>query len=846
VELPLALLGLLIGGAPVVDAPTVLWALDSGVARADHGAALMPDGRVMVVGGSASRSTQLYDPASNSWSDGGRGMDSHAFYSLARLQDGTLIVVDNGPFYEWWLPATQSWDVAPPGTPRQEGVAVLLSSGQLLTGCGNDGTGSVDTFERFDQESNVWLDAGAQLFPDDLCALSPLPGDRWLKTGGVGSASDVAELWSADGGRPYTLQYDRQEHTSTILPDGRVLVTGGTSSPFPVEIFDPVTETWEAPGSSPSEGRFAASATVLPDGRVVVAGGFNGSGRAVDTGEVYDPLTGLWSAPFQLGLRRGVHVGVMLPNGRVFLTGGDDDVSSTQSSQLLDFSSPFMTAGPGLPQPMAAPRLGTARGVPVLWDDHGTAAYRLNPEAGWVALPPAPANPGAVALTLRDGRLLRVGAAIDGYDPERGAWFTVPTPDAGHPGAAAALLRTGEVLVAGGDGPSKGVELFDPRTATWSRTEDLPTATRGAQAVSLPGGDVLLCGGETGTGLTDWCWIYTASTAHWTFGVRFSGARRGFSLTPLESGLVLAAGGENDGGVVATAEVFRPSSISWTPAGSLLQPRAGHAAVRLRNGQVLVIGGSGTTGALLTTERFDLVMGGFTGGPDLGVARAAPSAVMGMDGRPLICGAEDVRVEVFDEGRGAQPEWAPTLEGPPRGSPGQALTVTGTRITGVTPGSSGDLRNSPSNLPVLALEGPDDLLVRPGAIGWTDSRVTFQVPPSTAAGWYALSASVNGIESEAKPFVVGLDTGQSCDAGAECAAGTCAAGICADPPEIIWVPPDSGTVTDGGADAGGGPPLEVDVGCGCAAAPGAWGALILLIALRAGVSRARRAKRARD
>jgi hypothetical protein len=388
------------------------------------------------------------------------------------------------------------------------------------------------------------------------------------------------------------------------------------------------------------------------------------------------------------------------------------------------------------------------------------------------------------------------------------------------------------------------VELFDPRTATWSKTEDLPTATRGAQAVSLPGGDVLLCGGETGTGLTDWCWIYTASTAHWTFGVRFSGARQGFSLTPLESGLVLAAGGETDAGVVATAEVFRPSSVSWTPVGSLLEPRAGHAAIRLRNGQVLVIGGSGVAGPLATTERFDLVAGGFSPGPVLDGIRVTPAVVMGADGRPLVCGAEDGRVDVYDEGRGAQPEWTPTVEGPPRGAPGQVLTVTGTRLTGLTPGSSGDLRNSPSNLPVLALEGPDDLLVRPGAIGWSDSSVTFQVPPSTTAGWYALSASVNGIESEAKPFVVGLDMGQSCDAGAECTAGTCAAGNCAAPPEIIWVPPDAGPVTDGGADAGtdAGGQSQLSVGCGCAAAPGAWGALILLIALRGGIARAKRTR----
>jgi MYXO-CTERM domain-containing protein len=134
--------------------------------------------------------------------------------------------------------------------------------------------------------------------------------------------------------------------------------------------------------------------------------------------------------------------------------------------------------------------------------------------------------------------------------------------------------------------------------------------------------------------------------------------------------------------------------------------------------------------------------------------------------------------------------------------------------------------------------GPDGLLVRPGALGWTPESVTFPVPPATAAGWYTLSASVNGIEGNAQPFAVGQGLGQACDAGSDCVAGACAGGTCTAPPEIIWVPPDAGADagadagmeagSDGGADAG--PPWSFGIGCGCTAAPGAWAALLLLVA----------------
>src|SRR4030095_6574115 len=76
----------------------------------------------------------------------------------------------------------------------------------------------------------------------------------------------------------------RRFHTTTLLPDGKVLVTGGTrgteapGSPstdpaYPVEMWDPATGTWTTMASLTRFRGYHSIALLLPDGRVLSAGG---------------------------------------------------------------------------------------------------------------------------------------------------------------------------------------------------------------------------------------------------------------------------------------------------------------------------------------------------------------------------------------------------------------------------------------------------------------------------------------------------------------------------------------------------------------------------------------------
>src|SRR5207253_10746559 len=73
----------------------------------------------------------------------------------------------------------------------------------------------------------------------------------------------------------------RSNHTATLLPNGKVLVTGGTNSCFcalaSAELYDPAAGSWTATGSL-ATARYYHTATLLPDGKVLVAGGYGGAG----------------------------------------------------------------------------------------------------------------------------------------------------------------------------------------------------------------------------------------------------------------------------------------------------------------------------------------------------------------------------------------------------------------------------------------------------------------------------------------------------------------------------------------------------------------------------------------
>ena len=84
--------------------------------------------------------------------------------------------------------------------------------------------------------------------------------------------------------RVASMRYTRHAHTSTLRPDGTVVVIGGCegSGPVcngegpspPVEIYNPAADRWTVVGAAPITDRWAHTATLLGDGRIVGLGGY--------------------------------------------------------------------------------------------------------------------------------------------------------------------------------------------------------------------------------------------------------------------------------------------------------------------------------------------------------------------------------------------------------------------------------------------------------------------------------------------------------------------------------------------------------------------------------------------
>ena len=108
-------------------------------------------------------------------------------------------------------------------------------------------------------------------------------------------AAWAAASWTVTG----SMVTARDSHTATLLPNGQVLVVGGLNSNNGViylssaELYNPATGTW-SPTAALTTARKSHTATLLPNGKVLVAGGsFNSN--PVASAELYDPATGTWT-----------------------------------------------------------------------------------------------------------------------------------------------------------------------------------------------------------------------------------------------------------------------------------------------------------------------------------------------------------------------------------------------------------------------------------------------------------------------------------------------------------------------------------------------------------------------
>jgi N-acetylneuraminic acid mutarotase len=127
----------------------------------------------------------------------------------------------------------------------------------------------------------------------------------------------------------------REGDSMTLLPDGRVLISGGHSDWYvahaSAEIFDPAAGpngAWSATGTMSGARNYHIS-VVLPDGDVLVAGGEDDQGLVRATAEIWSPSTGAWKPAAPMFAPRNYHSALLMANGLVLVSGGGSLATGT-------------------------------------------------------------------------------------------------------------------------------------------------------------------------------------------------------------------------------------------------------------------------------------------------------------------------------------------------------------------------------------------------------------------------------------------------------------------------------------------------------------------------------------
>ncbi len=793
--------------APTVRAdPSFTTTGSMGEARFQHTATLLPNGKVLVAGGSVFgdpiASSELYDPGTGTWTAAGNLGTARGNHTATLLPNGKVLVVGGEVFgsplasSEVYDPGTGTWTTTGSlATGRNLHTATLLSNGKVLVTGGFGGSSpfvSLNSSELYDPGTGTWTATGDLGTARQFHTATLLPNGKVLVVGGVGPGPTLASselydpgtgTWTATG----SLGTARQSHTASLLPDGKVLVAGGAEPGFPFvllassELYDPGTGNWTATGDL-GTAHDQHTATLLPSGKVLVAGGDNLLG--LPSSELYDPGTGAWTATSDLGTARVGHTATLLASGKVLVAGGRDDVSGVllASAELYDTMGAWTTSGDlstahlqHTATLLPSGKVIVAGGIDSSFNtlasselyDPGTGAWTATGDLGT-------ARDLHTATLLASGKVLVAGgasgfdplASAELYDPGTGTWTATGDLGTARELHTATLLASGKVLVFGGsDGgsPLASSELYDPGTGTWSATGgplDINNARRFHTATLLANGKVLVVGGvgfvNNGFPLAS-SEVYDPGTGTWTATGTLGTARQNHTATLLPNGKVLVAGGE--GGtfppvILASSELYDPDTGTWTATGSLSRVRIDHTATLLANGRVLVAGGTASS-----SELYDPGAGTWTATGSLSALRAFHTATLLASGEVLVEGGEGnsandfpVSSEVYDEGLGYLDLWRPVLTSFSNpATHGTSVSASGIRFKGTSEASGGATNNSATNYPLVQLRRIDNeqtlFLPMNSPIGFSDTSFVSGAAWNTNPGPTLVTVFTNGIPS---------------------------------------------------------------------------------------------------
>ena len=273
------------------------------------------DGRLVVTGGNSAPRTSIYDLNSSSWISANDMNIPRGYQSSAILSDGRIFTIGG------------SWSEKFKQPKNGEIYNPTNDTWSLLPGCPVKPMLTADKQGIYRADNHGWLFGWKR---GSVFQAGPSEAMNWYGTSGTGSTTPAGTRGSdPDAMCGIAVMYDAVA--------GKILAAGGspsyqdvsaTRNAHIITINEPLTNVSTEKIDSMSEARAYACGVVLPDGKVFITGGQSfpvpfTDAKSSMVPELWDPITTRFAKMATLPTPRNYHsVAVLMPDATVFNGGG--------------------------------------------------------------------------------------------------------------------------------------------------------------------------------------------------------------------------------------------------------------------------------------------------------------------------------------------------------------------------------------------------------------------------------------------------------------------------------------------------------------------------------------------
>jgi hypothetical protein len=308
------------------------------------GHSLLPDGRLLTIGGLirptppgtpqlGTKDTNIFNPASSTWFKAADMKIARYYPTSVPLANGDVLSVAGTNDTDGAnIDTSEVWQTNSSLPETNAGRYRLLSSAKYSQG---------------------WYPMAFQAPNGKVFNVGPQPTMGYLDTAGTGT-------WTSLGTRTDPANSNgngqRTFGNAVMYEPGKIVLIGGADPPTNTAMKIDIT------GSNPVVSQVGSmvaarrqhNATVLPDGTVLVTGGtsgagFNNASRSLLTTELWNPTTGQFKTLKSAATPRIYHsLALLLPDARVLSAGGDgSDAPSYPNAEI--FTPPYLLNSDGTP-----------------------------------------------------------------------------------------------------------------------------------------------------------------------------------------------------------------------------------------------------------------------------------------------------------------------------------------------------------------------------------------------------------------------------------------------------------------------------------------------------------------